>query len=74
MVQSVVVQALERGAMSVIKGDWREHIGEELRQGRNSTMDVIIYRCVDLRKFRSYQGSSLRDLMRALRNKVSTIQ
>ena len=31
--QSSVVQSLERGAIHVIKGDWRDHIGEELRQG-----------------------------------------
>ena len=28
----------------------------------------------DLRKFRSYRGSSLRDLLRAMRNKVSDYQ
>ena len=29
------------------------------------------YDFVDLRKFRSYHGSSVRDLLRAMRNKVS---
>ena len=29
---------------------------------------------VDLRKFRSYQGTSLRDLLRAMRNKVSLLE
>lgn len=54
-----VVLALENGARPVVKGDWRFHIDEELSK--------------DLRKYRSYRGESLRDLLRALRNKVSVL-
>lgn len=50
-----VVRTLERGGLEVVKGDWREHITAELQK--------------DLRKFRTYKGHSVRDLLRALRNK-----
>ncbi|KAL5017978.1 hypothetical protein ScPMuIL_003700 [Solemya velum] len=50
-----VVQRLEKGASHVIRLDWRKHITPELQH--------------DLRKFRSYKGSSVRDLLRAMRNK-----
>jgi len=32
---------------------------------------LTAYYSVDLRRFRSYQGTSVRDLLRAIRNKVS---
>ncbi|RWS26312.1 serine/threonine-protein kinase/endoribonuclease IRE1-like protein [Leptotrombidium deliense] len=54
-VDADVVRCLERGGFDVVKGDWKRHICLEL-QG-------------DLRKFRSYKGNSVRDLLRALRNK-----
>ena len=47
---------LERGGSEVVKNNWREH------------MDPVI--AEDLRKFRDYRGQSVRDLLRALRNKV----
>ncbi|KAK5914110.1 hypothetical protein CgunFtcFv8_008573 [Champsocephalus gunnari] len=50
-----IVRQLERGGRAVVKGDWREHITVPLQ--------------TDLRKFRSYKGGSVRDLMRAMRNK-----
>jgi serine/threonine-protein kinase/endoribonuclease IRE1 len=31
--QSHIIQALERNAIGVVKGDWRDVIGDELRQG-----------------------------------------
>lgn len=52
---SPILTLLERGGAAVVKGDWREHIGPELQ--------------ADLRKFRSYRGRSVRDLLRAMRNK-----
>ncbi|CAG2162652.1 unnamed protein product, partial [Oppiella nova] len=52
---SPVVQSLESGGIDVCKGDWRRHISIELQ--------------TDLKKFRSYRGSSVRDLLRAMRNK-----
>lgn len=52
-----MLQALEEGAYSVIKDDWRNMIDSEVAQ--------------DLRKYRNYRGTSVRDLLRALRNKVS---
>ena len=30
---SIVVQSLERDARQVLRGDWRNNIGEDLRQG-----------------------------------------
>ncbi|CAG11431.1 unnamed protein product, partial [Tetraodon nigroviridis] len=51
-----IVRQLERGGRAVVKGDWREHITVPLQ--------------TDLRKFRSYKGGSVRDLLRAMRNKV----
>ncbi|MGH0126413.1 UNVERIFIED_CONTAM: hypothetical protein FKN15_030277 [Acipenser sinensis] len=50
-----IVKQLERGGRSVVKFDWREHITVPLQ--------------TDLRKFRSYKGGSVRDLLRAMRNK-----
>ncbi|XP_062617880.1 serine/threonine-protein kinase/endoribonuclease IRE1-like [Saccostrea cucullata] len=52
---SEVVQHLERGGLEVVKFDWRRHITEELQN--------------DLRKFRTYKGQNVRDLLRAMRNK-----
>lgn len=54
-VDSSVVLNLERGGIDVCRGDWRRHISIELQS--------------DLKKFRSYRGSSVRDLLRAMRNK-----
>ncbi|XP_078689374.1 serine/threonine-protein kinase/endoribonuclease IRE1-like [Branchiostoma floridae x Branchiostoma belcheri] len=50
-----LVTELEFGGRTVVKGDWRSRIGVELQ--------------TDLRKFRSYKGSSVRCLLRAMRNK-----
>ncbi|XP_076843113.1 serine/threonine-protein kinase/endoribonuclease IRE1 isoform X2 [Brachyhypopomus gauderio] len=50
-----IVRQLERGGRAVVKQDWREHITVPLQ--------------TDLRKFRSYKGGSVRDLLRAMRNK-----
>ena len=53
---SVVLQSLERAAHDVVRGSWRTHLE-----------DVVME---DLRRHRTYQGRSVRDLLRALRNKV----
>lgn len=50
-----VVQRLEIGSDLIIKDDWKKHITKELQE--------------DLRKFRTYNGKSVRDLLRAMRNK-----
>ncbi|KAJ6656489.1 hypothetical protein lerEdw1_003777 [Lerista edwardsae] len=50
-----IVKELEKGGRAVVKMDWREHITVPLQ--------------TDLRKFRSYKGGSVRDLLRAMRNK-----
>ncbi|XP_051888803.1 serine/threonine-protein kinase/endoribonuclease IRE1-like [Pristis pectinata] len=50
-----IVRELERGGRSVVQGDWKLHITVPLQ--------------TDLRKFRSYKGNSVRDLLRAMRNK-----
>ena len=33
-VNSPVMLSLERGGVNVVRGDWRDNIGEELRQGQ----------------------------------------
>ena len=37
---SPIVQALERGGLSVVKRDWRENITEDLKEG--DSMDFVI--------------------------------
>lgn len=53
------LKSLERNGNSVVLGDWHLHL------------DSVI--TVDLRKYRGYMGASVRDLLRALRNKVSRV-
>ncbi|XP_065660136.1 serine/threonine-protein kinase/endoribonuclease IRE1 isoform X2 [Hydra vulgaris] len=50
-----ILKKLQDGSIAVVRGDWKLHIGEELQE--------------DLRKFRTYQGTHVRDLLRAMRNK-----
>ncbi|XP_049635003.1 serine/threonine-protein kinase/endoribonuclease IRE1 [Suncus etruscus] len=50
-----IVKQLERGGRAVVRLDWRENITVPLQ--------------TDLRKFRTYKGGSVRDLLRAMRNK-----
>uniref|UniRef100_A0A8B9R2L7 non-specific serine/threonine protein kinase n=1 Tax=Anas platyrhynchos TaxID=8839 RepID=A0A8B9R2L7_ANAPL len=50
-----IVTALEMGGRSVVRTNWRMHISLPLQ--------------TDLRKFRTYKGGSVRDLLRAMRNK-----
>jgi serine/threonine protein kinase len=52
---SPLVQRLESNADRVVGKDWRNQITEDLR--------------TDLKRFRSYHGHSVTDLLRALRNK-----
>lgn len=47
--------ALEAGGSEVVRSDWHKHISVPLQ--------------TDLRRFRSYKGTSVRDLLRAVRNK-----
>ncbi|XP_076997649.1 serine/threonine-protein kinase/endoribonuclease IRE2 isoform X2 [Tamandua tetradactyla] len=53
--QGPLVTALETGAHVVVRGNWHKHISVPLQ--------------TDLRRFRSYKGTSMRDLLRAMRNK-----
>lgn len=53
---AMVVMSLERGGAQVVHEDWRQ------------CMHPVI--AEDLRRFRDYKGRSVRDLLRALRNKV----
>ncbi|XP_077295002.1 serine/threonine-protein kinase/endoribonuclease IRE1-like [Arctopsyche grandis] len=46
---------LEDGGLAVVRGDWRGRVGTSV--------------AADLRRYRSYSGDSVRDLLRALRNK-----
>ncbi|NWJ11629.1 ERN1 endoribonuclease, partial [Crypturellus undulatus] len=50
-----VVAALEAGARAVVRLNWRMHISLPLH--------------TDLQRFRTYKGGSVRDLLRAMRNK-----
>ncbi|XP_022103307.1 serine/threonine-protein kinase/endoribonuclease ire-1-like [Acanthaster planci] len=50
-----ILVTLETNAPDVVKNDWRQNITIELQ--------------TDLRKFRAYKGKSVRDLLRAMRNK-----
>lgn len=54
-IESDVLIELERGGEAARRNDWREHIDPEVIE--------------DLGKYRSYRGDSLRDLLRAFRNK-----
>ncbi|XP_058446373.1 serine/threonine-protein kinase/endoribonuclease IRE1 [Malaya genurostris] len=49
------LRTLERNARFVVREDWSLHLDQEITS--------------DLRKYRGYQGYSVRDLLRALRNK-----
>ncbi|XP_015419501.1 PREDICTED: serine/threonine-protein kinase/endoribonuclease IRE2 isoform X2 [Myotis davidii] len=53
--QGPLVMALEAGGSAVVRGNWHKHITVPLQ--------------TDLRRFRSYKGTSVRDLLRAMRNK-----
>ncbi|XP_042903215.2 serine/threonine-protein kinase/endoribonuclease IRE1 [Parasteatoda tepidariorum] len=53
--ESSLVRKLEKYGYYILDGDWRDHITLELQN--------------DLRKFRTYKGHSVRDLLRAMRNK-----
>ncbi|XP_071671280.1 serine/threonine-protein kinase/endoribonuclease IRE2 isoform X3 [Patagioenas fasciata] len=50
-----ILSALEAGGRAVVRTNWRMHISLPLQ--------------TDLRKFRTYKGGSVRDLLRAMRNK-----
>lgn len=49
------LRSLERNARHVVRDDWSLHLDPEIE--------------ADLKKYRGYQGISVRDLLRALRNK-----
>lgn len=51
------LRTLERNSELIVRGDWKAHLDENIRD--------------DLRKHRDYHCISVRDLLRALRNKVS---
>ncbi|XP_018329756.1 serine/threonine-protein kinase/endoribonuclease IRE1 isoform X2 [Agrilus planipennis] len=50
-----VAQSLEVDNVAVVRNDWRRYIHKDIAE--------------DLRKYRSYKGDSIADLLRALRNK-----
>eukprot|EP00117_Sycon_ciliatum_P026644 scpid20203/ scgid21828/ Serine/threonine-protein kinase/endoribonuclease IRE1; Endoplasmic reticulum-to-nucleus signaling 1; Inositol-requiring protein 1; Ire1-alpha; Serine/threonine-protein kinase; Endoribonuclease len=52
---SPIVQQLEQNAVKVVSDDWRQQLGEEFRE--------------ELTRHRSYQGGSVRNLIRFIRNK-----
>lgn len=52
---SPIVVRLETAGRAVVRTNWRMHISVPLQ--------------TDLRRFRTYKGNSVRDLLRAMRNK-----
>lgn len=74
--------ALEAGGYKVVRDNWHHHISMPLQTGRGHTRGVQEADgssvgtplpnslLTDLRRFRSYKGTSVRDLLRAMRNKV----
>lgn len=54
--QSDPLKTLEKNSKYITRDDWNLHLDEMITS--------------DLRKYRAYQGNSVRDLLRALRNKV----
>lgn len=77
--------ALEAGGSAVVRGDWHKHISVPLQTGRGRPWGGAArgrgiqwgqpcqsFLPTDLRRFRTYKGTSVRDLLRALRNKVSS--
>lgn len=57
--QNEPLKTLEKNSKYITRDDWNLHLDESITS--------------DLRKFRTYQGNSVRDLLRALRNKVKII-
>lgn len=53
--ESELLVSLQKDSIPVVRGDWKVHLSSELQE--------------DLRKFRTYKGSEVRDLLRAMRNK-----
>lgn len=51
------LKTLEKNSKFITRDDWNLHLDESIT--------------FDLRKYRTYQGNSVRDLLRALRNKVT---
>ena len=77
--------ALEAGGTEVVRSDWHKHISVPLQSGRGQTQVAweagggghpvgtampTTSLSTDLRRFRWYKGTSVRDLLRAVRNKV----
>lgn len=51
------LRTLEKNGLFVVKDDWIFHVDKMISE--------------DIRKYRGYMGASVRDLLRAFRNKVS---
>ncbi|XP_074052356.1 serine/threonine-protein kinase/endoribonuclease IRE2 isoform X7 [Macrotis lagotis] len=64
-----LVTALEAGSKIVVKQNWHNHISGPLQSDMNPISIHSFLPSSDLRKFRSYKGTSVRDLLRAMRNK-----
>lgn len=54
--QTEPLKTLEKNSKYITRNDWNLHLDASITS--------------DLRKYRAYQGNSVRDLLRALRNKV----
>lgn len=83
--QAPLVMGLEAGGSMVVRGDWYKHISVPLQtgtgqaragrrgggpRGPGGAAPPTPPMPTDLRRFRTYQGTSVRDLLRAVRNKV----
>ncbi|VTJ63499.1 Hypothetical predicted protein [Marmota monax] len=77
--QGPLVTALEAGSYKVVRHNWHKHISMPLQTGKAHTWVAKgnpwgatpepVSLPTDLRRFRSYKGTSVRDLLRAMRNK-----
>uniref|UniRef100_A0A673MAJ2 Serine/threonine-protein kinase/endoribonuclease IRE1 n=1 Tax=Sinocyclocheilus rhinocerous TaxID=307959 RepID=A0A673MAJ2_9TELE len=61
---SAIVSRLENSGRSVVRTNWRMHISAPLQAGKHCQLPLQ-----KILKFRTYKGNSVRDLLRALRNK-----
>lgn len=76
--ESPIVVTLENGGRAVVRTNWRMHISVPLQIGTHThthrttkpCAQLLVVYIPDLRRFRTYKGNSVRDLLRAMRNKV----
>lgn len=66
---SPVMRHLESEAHMVVKSNWIDHICQYLKEGKHNNLIHIYFIYLDLCRHRSYLGYTVKDLLRAMRNK-----